>query len=165
MPARPMHKKRHPLNEQQRRFVENYLRHGNGTKAAIQAGYSAKSAAGQATNMLCKNKMIMHLIREHQKKSEARADYNLATAMAEAREGMDIARDTENAGAYVQGAKLRSQLMGLLVEKHQVQAGFSIQISGIDDFKELKEATEIVPALTATDIMSLISEKDVTEYE
>lgn len=40
------------LTQRQKRFVEEYLQHGNGTAAAIKAGYSAKTAAGQASRLL-----------------------------------------------------------------------------------------------------------------
>lgn len=41
-----------PLNPQRRRFVEEYLVDLNGTEAAIRAGYSAKSAKAQASQLL-----------------------------------------------------------------------------------------------------------------
>lgn len=40
------------LTPRQKRFVEEYLQHGNGTEAAITAGYSRKTAAGQASRLL-----------------------------------------------------------------------------------------------------------------
>ena len=40
------------LNPKQKRFVENYLRCGNATEAAVMAGYSAKSARSWASRML-----------------------------------------------------------------------------------------------------------------
>lgn len=40
------------LNIRQKRFVEEYLKDGNGTEAAIAAGYSAKTAASQASRLL-----------------------------------------------------------------------------------------------------------------
>lgn len=40
------------LNAQQEKFVTGYLSHWNGTKAAIEAGYSEQSAAAQAYSLL-----------------------------------------------------------------------------------------------------------------
>lgn len=40
------------LKPKQKRFVENYLRSGNATEAAIAAGYSAKSAKSWGSRML-----------------------------------------------------------------------------------------------------------------
>jgi hypothetical protein len=41
-----------PLNPRQRRFVEEYRRLGNGTQAAIRAGYYHRYAAGTAWELL-----------------------------------------------------------------------------------------------------------------
>ena len=40
------------LNPKQKRFVEEYLRTGNATEAALTAGYSAKSARSQGSKLL-----------------------------------------------------------------------------------------------------------------
>lgn len=40
------------LTPRQKKFVEEYLKSGNGTDAAIAAGYSAKTAASQASRLL-----------------------------------------------------------------------------------------------------------------
>src|SRR5689334_12942658 len=48
------------LSERERRFVEAYMGEaaGNGTKAAILAGYSKKAARGQAARLLTKAHII-----------------------------------------------------------------------------------------------------------
>ena len=49
------------LNDRQKRFVLEYLRNGgNGTEAAIAAGYSAKSAAVQASRLLNDDKVLAY---------------------------------------------------------------------------------------------------------
>ena len=40
------------LTQKQRRFVSEYLIHGNGTRAAKACGYSARTAAAQASRLL-----------------------------------------------------------------------------------------------------------------
>jgi len=45
-------KPRANLNARQKRFVHTYLTHGNGTKAAIEAGYARSSAAVHAHRLL-----------------------------------------------------------------------------------------------------------------
>ncbi|WP_040292631.1 terminase small subunit [Alloiococcus otitis] len=40
------------LNVRQRKFVDEYIIHGNATKAAINAGYSKKTAGAQAGRLL-----------------------------------------------------------------------------------------------------------------
>ncbi len=152
------------LNNKQRLFVENYLRHGNAKTAAIQAGYAEKSASSKGSYLVNRDKTVMFHLERARKKSEARAVYNYEMAMDEAKEGMEIAKDTENAGAYVNAAKLRAQLTGLLVEKHAIQAGFSIQISGIDDAQN-QITGGVVNQIGAGDILSLIGGEDEEEDE
>lgn len=140
----------------QRKFIENYLRHGNAKRAALQAGY-AEGDLAKTVRGLMKHPIISNELEKARKHAEKKAAYNYETAMQESKEGMELARDTENAGAFVNAAKLRAQLTGLLVEKHQIQAGFSVQISGIDD---VKQVTEVVPQIAAGDVMSLIGGED-----
>lgn len=49
------------LNDQVIRFCDNYLIHFNASKAAIQAGYSDKTAAQQASRLLTKVKVQEYL--------------------------------------------------------------------------------------------------------
>jgi phage terminase small subunit len=46
------------LNARQERFVVEYLKDGNGTKAAIRAGYATSSAAVQAHRLLGNEKVL-----------------------------------------------------------------------------------------------------------
>lgn len=56
-----MAKKEPELNERQKRFVAEYIKNGgNGTEAAISAGYSPKSAAVQASRMLSDDKVLAY---------------------------------------------------------------------------------------------------------
>lgn len=59
------------LNTQQRRFVAEYLKDGNATKAAIRAGYSKKTAQEQSSRLLS-NVMVAQAIVQQQKASIAR---------------------------------------------------------------------------------------------
>lgn len=57
------------LSPKQRKFVAEYLKDGNGTQAAIRAGYSAKTARFQASDLLTKPN-IAEAIQEGLKRSE-----------------------------------------------------------------------------------------------
>ncbi len=59
------------LNPRQERFVLEYLRHGNGTKAAVCAGYAASSAAVQAHRLL-RNETVVGKIRALQNRDQQR---------------------------------------------------------------------------------------------
>lgn len=53
--------------EKQKLFCSEYVKDYNGTQAAIRAGYSAKTAASQASRLL-KNPDVLKEIKENQKK-------------------------------------------------------------------------------------------------
>ncbi len=53
------------LNPRQERFVVEYLKDGNGTKAAIRAGYATSSAAVHACRLL-KNETVLEKLRASQ---------------------------------------------------------------------------------------------------
>lgn len=58
-----------PLSLKERRFVVEYLIDCNGTQAAIRAGYSAKSAGPQASDLLRKPNIraaIEHVLAQHE---------------------------------------------------------------------------------------------------
>jgi phage terminase small subunit len=51
------------LNERELRFCACYLRLTNGTKAAIEAGYSARSAYNQASRLMKKDEVLAEIAR------------------------------------------------------------------------------------------------------
>ena len=59
-------KHRAKLNPRQERFVIEYLKDGNGTRAAIRAGYASSSAAVQACRLL-QNHRVLNKVRVCQK--------------------------------------------------------------------------------------------------
>lgn len=59
-----------PLNEKQKRFCEEYLIDMNGTKAAIRAGYSPRTANEQAAQSLAKLSIQQYLQELRTKQAE-----------------------------------------------------------------------------------------------
>lgn len=58
------------LNDMQKRFCEEFLIDLNGTKAAIRAGYSKKSAGSQASRLLTDAKISQYILELIEKRSE-----------------------------------------------------------------------------------------------
>lgn len=58
------------LNEKQRRFVEAYMQHGNGTKAARDAGYSESHCHVQASRLLSNAKVAAEVARRQAERTE-----------------------------------------------------------------------------------------------
>ncbi len=64
---------RENLNPRQERFVAEYLKDGNGTQAAIRAGYATSSAAVHAHRLL-KNERVLDKVRAHQNRVQRETD-------------------------------------------------------------------------------------------
>ena len=65
------------LTVKQERFVSEHLIDGNGTQAAIRAGYSAKSARQQASRLLTKTAIQTQI---DQKRAELSQDMGITVA-------------------------------------------------------------------------------------
>lgn len=122
------------LNPQQQLFIQDYLIHGNGARAARTAGYSERNSAHQAAFML-KTPRIKKAIEEGQKASQARMSYGLDEAMREAEDCINFAKQTDNANAYAKAIELRMRLNGLIIDKHDVRSlgNFKLVIEGVRD--------------------------------
>ncbi|MDV7145634.1 terminase small subunit [Tropicimonas sp. TH_r6] len=71
-----------PLNQRQKAFVNGYLVSGNATKAAVEAGYSAKTARSQGQRLLT-NVDISRAIAKRQEKAAEQADITRERALEE----------------------------------------------------------------------------------
>lgn len=141
-----------PLNERQLLFVTNYIRHGEGIRAAIEAGYSPNSAK-MAQRKLLKDPRVLPLLEQAKVKvllddatKEAKFTYEMA--MLEAEEAMLFAKEMENAGAYVKAVEHRAKLSGLLVDRIDVSqnVNFRVVIGGIDLPKTVTETSNLAVA-------------------
>jgi phage terminase small subunit len=139
------------LNPQQERFVSEYLITSNGTRSAIAAGYSPKSAHSTSQDLL-KHPAIKAAIAKGVEKIREKGIYGLEMAMKETEEGMEFARATKNATALASILQLRAKLNGLVIEKmdHRMSGSFQINIEGIGP------ARDVGPALNQGQVIEQI---------
>lgn len=122
------------ITPRQQRFVDEYLIDLNGTKAAIRAGYSAKTANEQAARLMV-NANIKEAVRNSMKKRAERTgvtqDYIVQTILAtmdrcsqaEAvtdREGNQTGEYKFDAGNVLKGADLLGRHLGMWNDKLKV---------------------------------------------
>lgn len=139
-----MAKKGTELNPKQAKFVKEYVKTGNQMAAAKAAGYSGTN---ETASNIVKGAAVKAALDKIREKAIVTAAYNADTAMKEAEEAIEFAKETKNANAYVKAVELRSKLKGLLIEKHQHQvANFSLKIGGIDDEPTLPP--NVIPTTT-----------------
>ena len=105
------------LTKKQKAFVQAYKTNGgNGTKAAIKAGYSEKTAEVIATENLRKP-IIKEALEKEEKKMQAKYEYNL-DKMVEELEGVRLNANTEcNRNAELKAIELKGKAFGLFVDK------------------------------------------------
>jgi phage terminase small subunit len=85
----------HDLNARQRAFIREYKKSGNATKAAIAAGYSAKTSAQMGSRLLKKAQIKAAMI-----EMSAKADSLAIASIAQRKEILStLAREASLAGA------------------------------------------------------------------
>lgn len=141
------HTKVKPLNEQQTKFVEEYLRTGSTKGAAIFAGYAGAEGqhGSQIGNQVKRATSVHAAIEASRAKVAEKGAYALEQAMAEADEAIQFSRETENANAFVKAVELKAKLNGL-IDKDKGAAGVPLQIiiQGIErDIVTLPPAIDI----------------------
>lgn len=125
-------------------FVEEYLRNGNNITAAYckVTGKPSGGRTSAAAAQYLRSKRVQRALQDKTMKIQASADYRREHAMAELKEAIDLAKDVRNPSAMVQATKLKSQLAGLLIERHEVS------MTRFDDLdtEEREEALRAVQA-------------------
>lgn len=95
------------------RFVEEYLVDPNGTKAAIRAGYSAKTAAQQASRLL-RNVKVQQAIATSRKQLAATRQWDLERLVKAAEINLIAARSGRNFSAANGALELIGKATGIL---------------------------------------------------
>lgn len=119
----------------QRQFIAAYQRGITATQAAIEAGYSPRSAAARGYHLLAHPQVAAELARVQDKLAEE-AGYNGDKCMAELDKAIEFAIATKQPNAYVKAIELRARLAGLLRDK------IDITVERVDLAGALAEATE-----------------------
>lgn len=101
------------MSEQRHRFVVEYLASGNGTKAAIAAGFSEKSAAFQGSRLL-REPAIVEAIAAGRAKVLAKIEVKAENVLAELAK---VAFDDEVSAIKVRALELLGKHLQLFVEK------------------------------------------------
>lgn len=108
------------LTPKQRAFVRAYKTNGgNGTQAAIKAGYSENTAYVIATENLRKPN-IKEALEEHEAKLQEKYEYSVDDMMRELNELIQDTKVNNNLGVRAKAIELKGKAMGLFVEKSNV---------------------------------------------
>ena len=108
------------LTPKQRAFVRAYKTNGgNGTQAAIEAGYSENTARIISSQNLTKIN-VKEAIEEHEAKLQEKYNYTVDDMMRELNELIQDSKVNNNLGVRAKAIELKGKAMGLFVEKSDV---------------------------------------------
>lgn len=128
------------LSPKQLQFVEGILRGLTQKDAAIQAGYSIKSAA-DAGCALFKNELIQRELEKYRTKIVKKTERTVESILEKNDKAHDFAYETKNANALVKCIELEAKVMGF-VDNPNKSSGMvlNINLGSIDEFiKKVKE--------------------------
>ena len=105
------------LTKKQKAFVKAYKENGgNGTQAAIKAGYSEESARAISCENLTKP-YIQEVIAEHEKQMQEKYEYTIEKMVQELDEEKINADSVGNVSAALKAIELKGKAFGLFVDK------------------------------------------------
>ena len=105
------------LTPKQAKFVKEYKANGgNGTQAAIKAGYSKKTAYSIGEENLRKPEIKAALGIEEEK-MQKKYDYTIDKLVDDIEVGLKMAKEQNNTSAYFKGVELMGKAFGLFVDK------------------------------------------------
>ena len=137
------------LNPRQEKFVREYVKTGNGTKAYAKAGYSAStklqsngaaSPATAAASRLLTNENVKQALIAQQIRVKTRHDYTVDTLLGELDEARDVALGAEQpqTSAAVQATTVKARLLGMIVDRKET--GAPGEFAALDTVKAILEA-------------------------
>lgn len=105
------------LTKKQKAFVKAYKENGgNGTQAAIKAGYSENTAYSIGSENLTKPE-IKEALAEHEKKMQEKYEYTIEKMVQELDEEKINADSVGNVSAALKAIELKGKAFGLFVDK------------------------------------------------
>jgi len=130
------------LTVKQQKFVTSYLTHFNGSRAAREAGYSERTAAGMATSNL-RNPNVLRYIKRHLDHYALSSDEVIAKLGAMARgeiptktvhrQGPDEQLRVETYWDEQSALQDVAKAQGLFIDRHQIE-----QLDGIEVVDEVQ---------------------------
>lgn len=119
--------KQHKLTKWSKRFAEEYVKDLNGTRAAVRAGYSEKTAKQQAYRLLSQYEVQQAIAKQQEeisRRTQIDQDYIVNSLRAVADSCMEA--DKWNPQAANKSLELLGKHLGIFVEKKQHEHTFTL---------------------------------------
>ena len=115
------------LTARQLKFTREYAVDGNGTQAAIRAGYAPKSARIEASRLLT-NVNVGNAVAKFQEKHRLKTEITIESLAAELEHDRDRARQLDQTSVAVQATMHIAKLHGLEINKNENNGLTKIEI-------------------------------------
>src|SRR5665213_2755978 len=99
------------MNARHARFVQEYLVDGNGTAAAVRAGY-ARAGAHVTASRLLRNPKVAEAVAKGQQRTGERLRLDRVRVLEEIKGAIDMAREQGNAMAQISGWREIAKICG-----------------------------------------------------
>ena len=130
------------LTPKQKAFVREYKKNGgNGTQAAINAGYSEESARAISSENLTKP-YIQEALKQEEKKLQEKYEYTIDDMVRELDEVKMKADSEQNRTVQIKAIELKGKAFGLFIDRQEITG---------KDGKDLIPVIEIQPVKTSED--------------
>ena len=120
------------LTARQLKFTREYAVDGNGTQAAIRAGYAPKSARIEASSLLT-NVNVGNAVAKFQEKHRLKTEVTIESLAAELEHDRDRARQLDQTSVAVQATMHIAKLHGLEINKNENNGLTKIEIIRYSD--------------------------------
>ena len=107
------------LSARQQRFIKHYVRLGNASHAAREAGYAKTGARVTACRLLA-NPNVQEAVSAERRRYERELKVTREQVIAELRSAIDIARTQSNASAMISGWREIAKICGYYDRKVEV---------------------------------------------
>lgn len=120
------------LTAKQLKFTREYAVDGNGTQAAIRAGYAPNSAQMQSSRLLSKD-MVCKSVAKFQEKHRLKTEVTIESLAAELEHDRERARQLDQTSVAVQATMHIAKLHGLEINKNENNGLTKIEIIRYSD--------------------------------
>mgnify|MGYP003648594618 FL=1 len=120
------------MTARQLKFTREYAVDGNGTQAAIRAGYAPKSARIEASRLLT-NVNVGNAVAKFQEKHRLKTEVTIESLAAELEHDRDRARQLDQTSVAVQATMHIAKLHGLEINKNENNGLTKIEIIRYSD--------------------------------
>lgn len=125
------------------RFAANYVRSGNASQAAREAGYAARGSRVTGCRLLA-DPNVLAAVRTYQREHEAQLAMSRDRLLQELLEAVELARTKQDPGAMIAGWREIGRICGYYTPEREAKVHVNIAAKRVIDRMETMSDTELI---------------------